>query len=103
MRFLALCAALIAAPAYAETHWRLHVLFSTPDRPEPHVPEGWASAPAASGPACAEMAMNVRLYLDSTTDGIPRGARYTVFCAEYTSDDYETALNAFLLSIGKAL
>jgi len=103
MRLLALCAALLATPAHAETHWRLHVLFSTPQHPEPHVPDGWSSAPAESGPACAAMAMNVREYLDTTTDGIPRGARYTVFCAEYTSPDYDAALNTFLLSIGKAL
>jgi hypothetical protein len=102
-----LAAALVAAffmatPVNAqETHYRMFVLFSTPEKPKPHQLPGWKSRAADSLAQCEERKRHVTNYIQSR---IPEGSKvkFKAFCVEFHAHGWGDAVDAFKRTLGDA-
>ena len=92
----------VAIPANAqETHYRMFILFSTPEKPEPHQLPGWRSRAADTLAQCEERKRHVTNYIQSR---IPKGrkVKFKAFCVEFHAHGWAEAVDAFKRQIGEA-
>ena len=98
----AIAAFFMAAPVNAEeTHYRLFILFSTPDKPAPHQMPGWESRAADTLAQCEERKHHVTEYIASR---IPEGSKvkFKAFCVEFHAHGWADAVDAFKRQLGEA-
>jgi hypothetical protein len=91
--------ALFAIPAWSDsTQYRLFVLFSTPDMPDPHFEPGWDAKSTVSLESCIAQRDRVLAYLSENIKN--DSVKYTAFCVEFHAHGFDEAMEAFRKQIG---
>jgi hypothetical protein len=86
------------APAWAESNYRLFVLFSTPEKPEPHYLPNWGSRSTKGLDNCLQRRTHLQGYLE---ENVGFGVKTKAFCVRFDLVGYDEALEEFKRSIGE--